>query len=40
MLGALPGDELSDIFPGSGGIARAWGEYSGGAVATGVARQT
>jgi hypothetical protein len=24
LLGAQPGDELDDIFPGSGGIARAW----------------
>jgi len=24
LLGARPGDELADLFPGSGGIARAW----------------
>jgi hypothetical protein len=24
LLGALPGDELVDLFPGSGGVARAW----------------
>ena len=24
LLGALPGDEFVDLFPGSGGIARAW----------------
>ena len=29
LLGALPGDELHDIFPGSGGIARAWATYTG-----------
>ena len=27
LLGALPGDELVDVFPGSGGIARAWAVY-------------
>lgn len=29
LLGALPGDELVDLFPGSGGVARAWARYSG-----------
>ena len=24
LLGARPGDELHDLFPGSGGISRAW----------------
>lgn len=28
LLGALPGDELVDLFPGSGGVARAWRYYS------------
>ena len=28
LLGALPGDELVDLFPGSGGIGRAWRLYS------------
>lgn len=28
LLGALPGDELSDLFPGSGGVARAWQRYT------------
>lgn len=28
LLGALPGDELVDLFPGSGGVARAWELYS------------
>lgn len=28
LLGALPGDELIDLFPGSGGVARAWRYYS------------
>jgi hypothetical protein len=28
LLGALPGDELVDVFPGSGGIARAWEAYN------------
>lgn len=27
LLGALPGDELVDVFPGSGGVARAWDAY-------------
>lgn len=29
LLGALPGDEFVDVFPGSGGIARAWDLYAG-----------
>ncbi len=28
LLGALPGDELVDLFPGSGGVARAWELYA------------
>jgi hypothetical protein len=28
LLGARPGDELVDLFPGSGGITRAWRHYS------------
>lgn len=28
LLGARPGDELVDLFPGSGGIARAWELYA------------
>jgi hypothetical protein len=28
LLGALPGDELVDLFPGSGGVARAWDLYA------------
>lgn len=28
LLGALPGDELVDVFPGSGGIGRAWELYT------------
>jgi hypothetical protein len=28
LLGALPGDELVDLFPGSGGVARAWRSYT------------
>lgn len=28
LLGAIPGDELVDIFPGSGGISRAWAEVN------------
>lgn len=27
LLGALPGDDLVDVFPGSGGVARAWSYY-------------
>ena len=27
LLGALPGDELDDLFPGSGAVGRAWEEY-------------
>lgn len=29
LLGALPGDQLTDVFPGSGGITRAWQIYTG-----------
>jgi len=29
LLGALPGDEFVDIFPGSGGVSRAWRLYCG-----------
>lgn len=32
LLGALPGDELVDLFPGSGGVARAWRYLSSAAV--------
>jgi hypothetical protein len=28
LLGALPGDELVDLFPGSGGVGRAWRLYT------------
>jgi hypothetical protein len=28
LLGAAPGDELHDLFPGSGGIGRAWATYT------------
>lgn len=28
LLGLLPGDQLDDLFPGSGGIARAWDLYA------------
>lgn len=31
LLGALPGDDFVDVFPGSGGIALAWSMYSAGA---------
>ena len=30
LLGALPGDELFDLFPGSGGITRAWEAFTSG----------
>ena len=30
LLGALPGDVLHDIFPGSGIVIRAWRDYTGG----------
>lgn len=29
LLGAAPGDTLDDLFPGSGGVRRAWGIYAG-----------
>lgn len=29
LLGALPGDEFVDVFPGSGGVSRAWRLYCG-----------
>jgi hypothetical protein len=28
LLGALPGDDLEDVFPGSGGVSRAWDIYT------------
>lgn len=28
LVGALPGDTFEDLFPGSGGVARAWSLYS------------
>lgn len=28
MLGARPGDELADLFPGSGAVSAAWSEFS------------
>lgn len=28
LLGLVPGDELVDVFPGSGGVARAWAEVN------------
>lgn len=39
LLGALPGDDLVDLFPGSGGVTRAWEIYTslGDRHATGVA---
>lgn len=27
LLGATPGDALNDLYPGSGGVARAWQHY-------------
>lgn len=36
LLGARPGDTLDDLFPGSGGIARAWAAYTGIELAAGV----
>lgn len=35
MLGAVPGDELHDLFPGSGAVTEAWRRYVGAAGATG-----
>lgn len=32
LLGARPGDELVDLYPGSGAIGRAWERYAGGDV--------
>lgn len=32
LLGARPGDELVDLFPGSGGIARAWSAFEAAAL--------
>lgn len=29
LLGALPGDDLADLFPGSGMVSRAWAGYTG-----------
>jgi hypothetical protein len=37
LLGALPGDDFVDLFPGSGGVLRAWRRYSpAGVTAAGV----
>lgn len=36
LLGALPDDDLVDLFPGSGGIARAWAAYQHGGEASRV----
>ena len=30
LLGAQPGDQFTDVFPGSGGVTRAWDLYTGG----------
>lgn len=38
-LGMLPGDELRDIYPGTGVVGRAWHELSARSSATGVARR-
>lgn len=40
LLGARPGDELDDLFPGSGGVARAWSIYVSRAAADDVSRRT
>lgn len=37
LLGALPGDDFLDVYPGSGGIARAWDLYASRAAARRVA---
>jgi hypothetical protein len=37
LLGALPGDDLVDLFPGSGGVARAWGLYNTSPIRNGTA---
>lgn len=34
LLGALPGDHFIDVFPGSGGMSRAWLAYSSSGVAS------
>lgn len=39
LLGALPGDELVDLFPGSGGVARAWGLYNTSQTSNGTPRR-
>ncbi|MFT4233830.1 MAG: hypothetical protein QM607_02310 [Microbacterium sp.] len=35
LIGAAPGDDFTDLFPGSGGVGRAWRVWSGGGVAAG-----
>ena len=37
LLGAQPGDHFTDVFPGSGGVARAWDTYCAAAVSPAVA---
>jgi hypothetical protein len=39
LLGALPGDDLVDLFPGSGGVARAWGLHNTSQTRNGEARR-
>jgi hypothetical protein len=29
LLGAAPGDQLADLFPGSGAVTRAWAHFAG-----------
>jgi len=38
LLGALPGDEFIDLYPGSGGIARAWAIYESRATSNDASR--
>lgn len=38
LMGARPGDELVDLFPGSGGVARAWEVFQARALPSGAAQ--
>jgi hypothetical protein len=38
LLGALPGDDFGDLYPGSGGVARAWHVYTSRAAAGDTSR--
>ncbi len=40
LLGMVPGDELVDLFPGTGAVTRAWRELSSRSGTTGVVERS